>query len=104
MGHFRLTPESTDIYTAHITFEDGSEKAYPLPKAKATGYVLSVSNTDTADLKIKISTTETAKPDEKLPLLLKPTGRYTLYQKINLLQKPLMQVSLKNVSLPVYFS
>ena len=34
MGHFRLIPDINDIYTAHITFEDGSEKTYPLPKDK----------------------------------------------------------------------
>ncbi|HEY1061164.1 MAG TPA: TonB-dependent receptor plug domain-containing protein [Daejeonella sp.] len=87
MGHFRLLPEITDNYTAHITFEDGSEKAYPLPKVKANGYVLSVSNTDTDDLKIRVSTTETAKPDEEITLIAQSNGQVHFVSKNKLTSK-----------------
>ena len=87
MGHFRLLPEITDSYTAHITFEDGSEKAYPLPKVKASGYVLSVNNTDTDELKIKVSTTETAKPDEEITLIAQSNGQVHFVSKNKLTSK-----------------
>ena len=87
MGHFRLIPEITDNYTAHITFADGSEKAYPLPKVKASGYVLSVSNTDTDELKIRVSTTENAKPDEEITLIAQSNGQVHFVSKNKLTSK-----------------
>lgn len=87
MGHFRLLPEITNSYTAHITFEDGSEKAYPLPKVKASGYVLSVSNADTDELKIRVSTTENAKPDEEITLVAQTNGQVHFVSKNKLTSK-----------------
>lgn len=74
MGHFRIIPQITDTYTAHITFEDGSVKTYPLPKVKALGYVLSVINTTPDDLKIKISTNETTNAEEEITLIAQSNG------------------------------
>ncbi len=87
MGHFKLLPEITDKYTAHIIFEDGSEKTYPLPNVKTNGYVLSVSNTDTDELKIKILTTETAKPNEEITLIAQTNGQVQFVSKNKLTSK-----------------
>jgi len=87
MGHFRLLPEVADNYTAHITFEDGSEKTYPLPKVKSSGYVLSVSNTDLDELKIRVSTNETAKPDEEITLIAQSNGQVYFVSKNKLTSK-----------------
>jgi hypothetical protein len=46
MGFFELTPESGKTYKASITFPDGSQNTYELPKAKDVGMSLSVNNTD----------------------------------------------------------
>jgi hypothetical protein len=81
MGHFRLIPEFNDTYTAHITFEDGSEKTYPLPKVKAEGYVLAVSNTETDHVNIKISTTENTKPDAEITLIAQTNGQVHFISK-----------------------
>jgi len=81
MGHFILIPEIADNYTAHITFEDGLVKTYPLPKTKAIGYVLSVSNTDKDDLKIRISTTEAVKSDEEITLIAQTNGQVHFVSK-----------------------
>ncbi|MDP3466840.1 MAG: TonB-dependent receptor plug domain-containing protein [Daejeonella sp.] len=87
MGHFRLRPDLTDTYTAHIIFEDGSEKSYPLPQVKANGYVLSVSNTNTDDLKIIVSTNEVAKPDEEITLIAQTNGQVHFVSKNKLSSK-----------------
>ncbi|MFD2874299.1 carboxypeptidase regulatory-like domain-containing protein [Mucilaginibacter ximonensis] len=42
MGSFLLNPQPGKSYTANVTFDDGSTRAYPLAPAAAQGYVLSV--------------------------------------------------------------
>src|SRR5690606_16357143 len=44
MGTFSFAPLPGSSYVASITFEDGSSRDYPLPKAKEEGLVLNVSN------------------------------------------------------------
>ncbi len=46
MGVFALIPESGKTYTAKVTFPDGSEKNYELPRASDQGFVLSINNND----------------------------------------------------------
>ena len=81
MGHFRIRPATTDTYTAHIIFEDGSEKSYPLPKVKAIGYSLMVSNADPNELKIKISTTEKLNANEEITLIAQSNGQVHFVSK-----------------------
>lgn len=56
MGSFTLNPRKDDTYTATVTFSDGSQKNYPLPKVQASGYVLSAAVR--GDLLLSIQTTE----------------------------------------------
>jgi len=46
MGVFDLSPVAGKTYKAAITFPDGSQNTYELPKAKNDGMTLSVSNAD----------------------------------------------------------
>ncbi|HEY0899974.1 MAG TPA: TonB-dependent receptor plug domain-containing protein, partial [Sphingobacteriaceae bacterium] len=55
MGIFGLTPQSGKNYEAVITFKDGSQKSYKLPKALKTGYVLSANNSDSENIRVKVS-------------------------------------------------
>jgi len=57
MGSFLMTPKAGKTYTANITFDDGSTKAFPLPKPANDGYVLSVyqPNRDSILLRIHAS-------------------------------------------------
>ncbi|MVN21215.1 TonB-dependent receptor plug domain-containing protein [Mucilaginibacter arboris] len=55
MGAFMLFPETGKTYTAKITFPDGSEKNYDLPKASDQGFVLSVGNTDPEFINLHVS-------------------------------------------------
>jgi TonB-dependent SusC/RagA subfamily outer membrane receptor len=56
MGQFVVNPQPGKVYTAKVTFKDGSEKTFELPKAVPQGYVLSVlNNAESIQVKILIS-------------------------------------------------
>lgn len=74
IGHFRLVPLSNQTFTAHIRFEDGSEKTYPLPRVLPQGYVLSVVNTDANNLGITVTTNQSVQADAKFTLIAQTNG------------------------------
>ena len=74
MGHFRLHPLPDESYTAHIKFEDGSERTFSLPRVLPRGYVLSVNNTNPDKLIVNIVTTEIVQPDGKFTLVAQTNG------------------------------
>jgi hypothetical protein len=55
MGIIPIRPEAGKTYQARVTFSDGSQKTFDLPKALDQGYVLSVNNSDDANMFIRIS-------------------------------------------------
>lgn len=55
MGIFALTPEPGQSYKANLTFSNGVKKTVALPAAKSAGIVLSVINTDPANLLLRIT-------------------------------------------------
>lgn len=75
MGSFKIKPSVSNSYTAHIKFEDGSEKTIPLPKVRAKGYVLSADNSDPAELKIKVSSNEIQQADLEFKLVAQSNGQ-----------------------------
>jgi len=81
MGSFRIKPVVSDTYIAHITFEDGSEKAIPLPKVKAQGYVLTTDNSDPDELRIWVTTTKLDLPDSELTLIAQSNGQVQFISK-----------------------
>jgi hypothetical protein len=54
MGTFYFKPENGKTYKAKLTYADGSENILPLPNAVNTGYSLSISNSDTGNIRIRI--------------------------------------------------
>ncbi len=58
MGVFNLLPEAGKIYKAAITFPDGSQNTYELPKAKNDGMTLSVSNADPEKIVLTFSASD----------------------------------------------
>ncbi|MEJ7692458.1 TonB-dependent receptor plug domain-containing protein [Daejeonella sp.] len=74
MGHFRLHPLLNEEYKAHVKFEDGSEKTYPLPRALPRGYVLNVGNNDLENLSVTITTSEDVQSDAKFTLVAQTNG------------------------------
>ncbi|UOE51633.1 carboxypeptidase regulatory-like domain-containing protein [Mucilaginibacter sp. SMC90] len=55
MGVFALTPDIEKSYKANVTFPDGSQATYNLPRVQSMGINISVYNTDPANLTVKIS-------------------------------------------------
>jgi TonB-dependent SusC/RagA subfamily outer membrane receptor len=74
MGYFRFQPHQNEIYTAHIQFEDGSEKTFPLPRILPQGFVLKVNNTDAEDLSVSVITNESLRPDAQFTLIAQSNG------------------------------
>lgn len=54
MGNFYLLPQTGKTYKARFTLKDGREKWVDLPAAVQSGYILSVNNTDTAKVNVKM--------------------------------------------------
>lgn len=54
MGVLKLIPFSGKTYKAHVTYADGSEGVFDLPKAIDNGYVLSIDNSYDDDIAVKI--------------------------------------------------
>ena len=85
MGYFRLNPIPNETYIAHIKFEDGSERTFPLPRVLPQGYVLSVNNNDAENLIVTIVTSEKIQPEAKFTLIAQTNGQVNFVAK-NMLQ------------------
>ncbi|TSD66218.1 carboxypeptidase regulatory-like domain-containing protein [Inquilinus sp. KBS0705] len=59
MGVFAFMPEEGKSYKANITFADGTQASYDLPRAQLSGINLSVFNNDPVNLNIRLSANET---------------------------------------------
>jgi hypothetical protein len=55
MGSFVITPEDGKTYKANITFADGSQNTFDLPKAQTSGISLAVYNTNPDTLNLKVT-------------------------------------------------
>ncbi|WP_114937223.1 carboxypeptidase regulatory-like domain-containing protein [Mucilaginibacter endophyticus] len=55
MGVFALTPDVERSYKANITFPDGSQASYNLPRVQSMGINVAVYSNDPANLTVKIS-------------------------------------------------
>lgn len=87
MGAFSIRPNSNDIYTAIIRFEDGSEKAFKLPRVKSQGYVLRADNSDKEELKIRVFTSISAREDDELTLVAQTNGQVHFVSRNKLVSK-----------------
>ncbi|WP_235524261.1 TonB-dependent receptor [Pedobacter sp. Hv1] len=54
MGSFLLSPTAGKTYMAKVKFANGTEKTFTLPKIEKSGYALSINNTDTAKVAVKV--------------------------------------------------
>ncbi|QJD97751.1 carboxypeptidase regulatory-like domain-containing protein [Mucilaginibacter robiniae] len=54
MGTFYILPEANKTYKANVTFADGTSSTIDLPKAKTSGLVMTVNNTDPDNLNMRI--------------------------------------------------
>jgi hypothetical protein len=58
MGFFELTPQAGKTYKAALTFPDGTQNTYDLPKAKDSGLTLSIDNSNPDKLSLTFATND----------------------------------------------
>lgn len=90
MGSFVLNPQPGKTYTAKIKLKDGTVQNVPLPKALTTGYVMTVNNTDSNKVNVKLLISE--------PLLNKGEMKLVI-QHNNAVSTVLKVATIKQVSM-----
>lgn len=71
MGIFPIITESGKTYTAKITFPDGSEKNFDLPKASDQGFNISINTTDPEFINLRVSVSnETFKQKQNTDIMV----------------------------------
>jgi len=82
MGSFSLNPMQGKTYQAKVKFKSGTEKLIQLPKIESSGYVLSVNNSDTTKLDVKVLISEDLVGKGSLQLLAQQNG--TVYFSVQI--------------------
>ncbi|MBB2146576.1 TonB-dependent receptor plug domain-containing protein [Pedobacter sp. LMG 31464] len=99
MGSFILNPLPGKTYTAKVKLTNGSEKTIALPKPQASGYVLSVNNTDSAKMNIKVILTTDVMNKGELKLVAQHNGNVYFVTKLSS-EKQLISVSAPKSEFP----
>ncbi|CAM4257316.1 TonB-dependent outer membrane receptor, SusC/RagA subfamily, signature region [Pedobacter westerhofensis] len=82
MGNFIVNPQPGKTYTARIKLKDGTAMDIPLPKAVPSGYVLSVNNSDSSKVGIRILTSQNLIGQGELKLVIQQNNSVFAVQKI----------------------
>ncbi|TKC12326.1 TonB-dependent receptor [Pedobacter polaris] len=82
MGAMILNPLAGKTYKAIVKLPNGTEKTIPLPKAEPSGYVLTVNNTDSVKMAIKIMLTTDLLDKGDLNLVAQHNGNVYFSTKI----------------------
>ncbi|MBP8067471.1 MAG: TonB-dependent receptor plug domain-containing protein, partial [Pedobacter sp.] len=99
MGSFYLNPLANKTYQAKIKFKNGAEKIVNLPKPEQSGYVLTVNNSDTAKVAIKVLITDDLIAKGDLNLLAHQNGNVFFSIKIPAVRN-LASANLPKLELP----
>jgi hypothetical protein len=88
MGAFALQPEAGKSYKANVTFADGTQSTYDLPRVQASGITLLAVNSDPENLSVRIMCNEaylTANQNKNFYIIASAGGfiRYAAQQQIN---------------------
>ncbi len=78
MGVFDLTPMAGLTYQAKITYADGTEYTIPLPTAVDKGYVLSITDSEPQNIRVKVTTSAPLfgeDPNRQLTLVAQNGGK-----------------------------
>lgn len=88
MGIFAMQPDGDKTYKANITFPDGSQGTYNLPKVQTEGMTLSIYNTDAENINVKVSANPSffQKNQGKLFYIIGQNGQFICYGAKTILQ------------------
>lgn len=99
MGAFLLNPLPGKTYTAIIKLNNGDEKTIPLPKAANSGYLITVNNTDSAKLNVKVLLSADLVGTGDLNLIAQHNGEVYFSAKVPT-QKQLVSFNVSKMELP----
>jgi len=99
MGSFFLNPVAGQTYKAMLSFPDGTKKTVNLPAAEKSGLVLSVSNTDSTKMSIKVYISEDLINKEEYHLIAQHNGVTYFSTKISS-NKQVVALTVPKDSLP----
>lgn len=99
MGSFVINPQPGKVYTAKVKFKDGSEQSFNLPKAQASGYVLSINNTGPEKIVVKIMMTTDLMGTNELKLVAQNSGNVYFVTR-SASQKQIITASIPKKELP----
>ncbi|WP_316735301.1 carboxypeptidase-like regulatory domain-containing protein [Pedobacter aquatilis] len=99
MGNFVLNTHAGKTYTAKVTFKDGSQKDFRLPLAQKSGYALSVTNSDTSKVSVKIMTSADLTNSDELKIVAQQGGNIYYVSKAKV-DKQLLTAVIPKSKLP----
>lgn len=102
MGVFAIAPDADKSYKANITFPDGSQATYDLPKTRTEGMTLAVFNTDPENLSVKFSASPAffQKNQNKQLYVIGQNGQTICYAAQTALQNNIYSVSIPKSKFP----
>ncbi len=99
MGYFAMRPEEGSTYTAKVTFDDGSENTYPLPKPLTEGYAILASTRDSANLAVQVAVSPGVTDTGSFTLIAQANGR-VYYASKSTLDKTLFGTTIPKSRFP----
>ncbi len=84
MGSFTLTSLPDVVYTSKIKFKDGSSKEFKLPLMQKSGYALSINNSDSSNVYLKIFSTPDKANGGELKIVAQQAGNLLYVSKANM--------------------
>ncbi|KIO78555.1 TonB-dependent receptor [Pedobacter lusitanus] len=99
MGSFIINPQAGRTYTARIKLKDGSVQNIALPKALTAGYVMTVNNSDSSKVNIKLLISESLLNKGEMKLVIQHNNTVSGVLKITTI-KQVSTLSLNKEELP----
>jgi hypothetical protein len=102
MGVFAITPDIERSYKANITFPDGSQATYNLPRVQSMGINIAVYNNDPANLTVKISANDLffQRKQNKSFYLVAQSGGVIYYAAQTVLQSTVYSANIPKTKFP----
>ncbi|MES2651558.1 MAG: TonB-dependent receptor [Bacteroidota bacterium] len=99
MGSFYFNPIAGQTYVAKMKKIDGTDYSVALPKAEASGYLLNVNQSDTANVNIKVTLSAELVNKGELKLIAHRDGRVYLSTKVST-AKQVAKITIPNNKFP----
>lgn len=96
MGNFVLNPQPGKTYTARIKLKDGTVQNIALPKALTNGYVMTVNNTDSSKVNVKLLISESLLNKGEMKLVIQHNNTVSTVLKVNTIKQVTVMALNKN--------